>query len=231
MGLRGYQTGIRWEGVRMNISLISSYLAENAETALDIGCNEGLVTCAMAMSGTKAMGMEMQEKYLSMARKVANRLNTSASFENKKLSLEDLKSIAPYDVVSFLSVHHQIASADGLKNADIFLRSLAAKAEKQFFFQPACISAKYGNHGPDISDNDIAAYEDYFCGILKNDFEYYALIGFAQNDIPKNEPMRPLMLFSRVPIQLNKTVNFSQNLEKIEIATSNKYRLANIFRH
>lgn len=231
MGLGGYQTGIRWEGVRMNISLISSYLAENAETVLDIGCNEGLVTCAMAMSGTKATGMEMQDKYLSMARKVANRLNTSASFENKKLSLEDLKSIAPYDVVSFLSVHHQIASADGLKNADIFLRSLAAKAEKQFFFQPACISAKYGNHGPDISDNDISAYEDYFCSILKNDFEYYALIGFAQNDIPKNEPMRPLMLFSRVPIQLNKTVNFFQNLEKIEIATSNKYRLANIFRH
>ena len=231
MGLGGYQTGMRWEGVRMNISLISSYLAENAETALDIGCNEGLVTCAMAMSGTKATGMEMQDKYLSMARKVANRLNTSTRFENKKLSLEDLKSIAPYDVVSFLSVHHQIASADGLKNADIFLRSLAAKAEKQFFFQPACISAKYGNHGPDISDNDISAYEDYFCSILKNDFEYYALIGFAQNDIPKSEPMRPLMLFSRVPIQLNKTVNFSHNLEKIEIATSNKYRLANIFRH
>ena len=231
MGLGGYQTGIRWEGVRMNISLISSYLAENAETALDIGCNEGLVTCAMAMSGTKAMGMEVQEKYLRTARTIANRLNTSASFENKKVSLEDLKSITPYDVVSFLSVHHQIASADGLKNADIFLRSLAAKAEKQFFFQPACISAKYGNHGPDISDNDISAYEDYFCSILKNDFEYYALIGFAQNDIPKNEPMRPLMLFSRVPIQLNKTVNFSQNLEKIEIAKSNKYRLANIFRH
>ena len=121
MGLGGYQTGIRWEGVRMNISLISSYLAENAETVLDIGCNEGLVTCAMAMSGTKATGMEMQDKYLSMARKVANRLNTSASFENKKVSLEDLKSITPYDVVSFLSVHHQIASADGLKNADIFL--------------------------------------------------------------------------------------------------------------
>ena len=231
MGLGGYQTGIRWEGVRMNISLISSYLAENAETVLDIGCNEGLVTCAMAMSGTKAMGMEVQEKYLRTARTIANRLNTSASFENKKVSLEDLKSITPYDVVSFLSVHHQIASADGLKNADIFLRSLAAKAEKQFFFQPACISAKYGNHGPDISDNDISAYEDYFCSILKNDFEYYALIGFAQNDIPKNEPMRPLMLFSRVPIQLNKTVNFSHNLEKIEIATSNKYRLANIFRH
>lgn len=229
MGIGGYQTGIRWEGIRVNISLISSYLAANAKTALDIGCNEGLITCAMAMSGTKAVGIEMQEKYLSMARKVAKRLNTSASFENKKLSLEDLKSIAPYDVVSFLSVHHQIASADGLKYADAFLSLLAAKAEKQFFFQPSCISAKYGNHSPDILDNDIAAYEDYFCGILKNDFEYYSLIGFAQNDIPKNEPMRPLMLFSRVPIQLNKTINFSENLKKIEIATSNKYLLADIF--
>ena len=231
MGLRGYQAGIRWEGVRMNISLISSYLAENAETALDIGCNQGLVTCAMAMSGTKATGIEMQEKYLRMARKVAIRLNTSARFENKKLSLEDLKGMEPHDIVSFLSVHHQMASADGLKKANIFLRSLAAKAKKQFFFQPACISAKYGNHSPNISDNDIAAYEDYFCGILKNDFEYYALIGFAQNDIPKNEPMRPLMLFSHVPIQLNKTVSFAHNLKEIKIASTNKPRLTDILRH
>lgn len=216
MKLSGYQAGPRWQGTRINAALIVSYLDERAETVLDVGSNEGLITCAMAMAGTKAQGYEVNKKYVARAKQLAKQLKCDAVFEQREVSLNEIEDGPEYDVISFLSVHHQIAASAGLEMANDYVRSLARKAKQQFFFQPACIQAKYGSNYPAIAENDIASYIEYFKDVVGDEMEHCTVIGLAQNDIPRNEPLRPMMLFSRQPIIMNSSSGAAETLFSLE---------------
>ena len=228
MKLSGYQAGPRWQGTRINAALIVSYLDASAETVLDVGSNEGVITCAMAMAGTKAKGLEVNAKYVTRAKTLAKQLKCDASFEHREVSLNEIEDGAEYDVVSFLSVHHQIAASSGLETANRFALSLAQKARKQFFFQPACIRAKYGSNFPNVDENDIGGFVEYFREIIGAEMEFCSVIGLAQNDMPKNEPLRPMMLFSRNPISMNGSDCAPSTLLKLEAGLLKTSRLASI---
>jgi hypothetical protein len=214
--LSGYQLGARWQGTRMNIALLSAYFDPEARTSLDVGSNEGAITCAMALSGTTARGVELSSKYVGRARALASRLGCPASFEERAMSLEDIEAHPSADVITFLSVHHQIAAAQGLSVADDYVRALSRKSARQFFFQPACISEKYGDNAPKIADNDLPNIIKYFAAVVGAELPYLSVIGFAQNDLPKHEPVRPMMLFSRAPVFLRQPCHTSAILSRIE---------------
>ena len=228
--------GARWQGTRMNVALITSYLSPQAKTALDVGSNEGVITCAMSLSDIAARGVEMNSKYVSRARRLASHLSCTAEFEHKALTLEDIKSLAPVDVITFLSVHHQIAAGYGIDVADEYVRALSRKSSVQFIFQPACIAEKYGNNTLPFADNNIYEIVEYFSGLVGSEMPYLEVVGLAQNDLPKHEPVRPLMIFSREPIKLRKSCHtalilgqIEQSMAKGSLAHYLGYSLAGIF--
>lgn len=198
----GYQRGPRIQGTRLNAALLVSYLFDGVETVLDIGSNEGIISCAIAISGPNVTGYEVNSRFVRRARKLAGRLGCRAAFENRSLLLDDLLLGPEYDATVFLSVHHQIAAMHGLEHANDFLRTLARKTRYQLFFQPAVIQEKYGKNAPDLQDNDLAGYLSYFSDVIGDEMPFVATIGLAQNDLPKSEPFRPMVVFSKKPIRM-----------------------------
>ncbi len=212
-----YQTGRRWQGVRANIAMLTTYMSPKVKTAIDIGCNEGILTCAIAELGVSATGFEPNIKFYKRALGVAKRLNSGVKFEQKLVSANDIEAMQPVDATLFLSVHHQIAAHSTLEEANEFLRVLARKTRHQLFFQPACIGSKYGAKVP-FGENDFAEIEAYFNEVLKDEMPYTKTLGFAQNDIPATEPMRPLIVYSREPAVMQAGRDTAAILEKIKKA-------------
>ena len=202
MRLTGYQAGPRWQGVRLNIALISTYLHPEVKTAIDIGSNEGIITCALSEMGVAATGYEQNSRYNNRAVRLAKHLGKGTQFQEKLVSDADIEAMSDLDAIMFLSVHHQIATHGSLEDANAFLCALARKAKHQLFFQPACIKAKYGCNVP-FEDNDYGAIEAYFKEVLKAEMPFSTTVGFAQNDMPKSEPLRPMMIFSKEPVRMN----------------------------
>lgn len=212
-----YQTGRRWQGVRANIAMLTTYMSPEVKTAIDIGCNEGTLTCAIAELGVSATGFEQNSKFYKRALTVGKRLNNGVKFEQKLVSFADIEAMEPVDATLFLSVHHQIAAHSTLEKANDFLRALARKTRHQLFFQPACIGSKYGANIP-FGENDFAEIEAYFNEVLKDEMPYTKTLGFAQNDIPVTEPMRPLIVYSREPAVMQAGRDTVAILEKIRKA-------------
>lgn len=226
MRFTGYQAGPRWQGVRLNIALISTYLHQDVKTAIDIGSNEGVITCALSEMGVAATGYEQNSRYNNRALKLAKHLGNGTQFQNKLVSDSDIEAMDDLDAIMFLSVHHQIATHSSLEDANSFLCALARKAKHQLFFQPACIKAKYGCDVP-FADNDFGAIEAYFNDVLKAEMPYSQTVGFAQNDMPKSEPLRPMMIFSREPVSLNAGRDTAGVLKTIGTAVDKVHTLKN----
>lgn len=226
MRITGYQAGPRWQGVRLNIALISTYLEPSVKSAIDIGSNEGIITCAMSEIGVEAKGFEQNKRYNNRAVRLSKYLGHGTTFENKLVSMSDIETMGDVDAIMFLSVHHQIAAHSSLDEANDFLRALARKAKHQLFFQPACIKAKYGCDVP-FSDNDYCSIEAYFNRILKDEMPYSKTIGFVQNDMPKSEPLRPMFVYSREPTIMRADRDTAGVLKTIGAAVDKVHTIGN----
>jgi len=224
MNSRSYQFGPRWQGVRANMLLFASYISPVAKTAVDIGSNEGVITCCLDRLGLQATGFEQNKKYNDRARQLNGKLGGTTIFKNQLFTEDDVKTIKKIDVVSMLSVHHQIVDGIGIDKANTLLRSLADSTQHQIFFQPACISAKYKTQMP-FKDNDYAAVVEYFRPIFADaGFIHLNVIGFSQNDMPKWEPFRPMLLLGREPSSLVTGDAVIEPLKAIESAVSSLRR-------
>ncbi|MEX2376357.1 MAG: hypothetical protein WD942_12365 [Dehalococcoidia bacterium] len=215
-----YQSGPRWHGVRLNISLLCLYLDPGTRTAIDIGSNEGFLTCTLAELGVDATGFEQNRHYHDNARLLRRHYGARAKFENRLVSAADLDTMEPIDAALFLSVHHQIAAATSLDAANDMLMKLCRKARKQVFFQPAMISAKYGCKMP-FADNDFHAIEAYFGNLAAEaGMPYSRNVGISINDLPKSEPLRPMLVYGRSPIELRENGRPAELLAKAAAGAS-----------
>lgn len=226
---RRYQLGRHWQGSRLSLALILSYLEAGAETAVDIGCNEGVLSCALAWQGLTVTGYELHGPSRETADILARKLGVELEIVGKRLSLVDLEQMKDVDVSLLLSVHHQIAASEGLEHANEFLRALARKTRRQLFFQPAAISRKYRQATP-FHDNDLVAISTYFQELLSDIFPHSALIGYSPNDVPRKEPLRPMILFSHSPIELRKGIDVIDTLNEIKRAAIVTHPLVRLFR-
>ncbi|PKM17370.1 MAG: hypothetical protein CVV11_19605 [Gammaproteobacteria bacterium HGW-Gammaproteobacteria-15] len=193
-----YQLGARLEGVRQNINLIKLHLDVNAKTAIDIGCNEGVVTCSLDSFGLKAFGFESEKKYAETAGTFQIHNFSQAEICNIALSLDDIEQLPEVDVVLFLSVNQQLAKIYSREYSEKFLLELFKKCNKQMFFQPCMIYEKYGE-AQGFSENDINSAKAYFDNLLYEAGEIFTsqVVGLSVNGIPPSEPYRPLILYSR----------------------------------
>lgn len=200
--------------MRLNMAMIAQYIHPEAKTAIDVGSNEGLLTCALAEMGLAVKGYEQNASFVEAAEKLKLHFGTTASFERRLLTLEDVKAASPVDIVLFLSVHHQIAAANSLGRANDMLTQLIQKARLKVFFQPAMVQEKYGKHTIPFADNDYAAAENYFRKLAAGaGMPHFANLGFSINDLPKSEPLRPMYLFSRQPIFVRTEARIARLLE------------------
>lgn len=214
-----YQQGPRWEGVRLNVAMIGSFLLPEAKTAIDIGCNEGFIACSLTELGAKCKGFEANPVFLETANRLNQTFGQGTVFESKIVSMDDLKSMEPVDASLLLSVHHQIAAHSSLDHANEFLRVLASKTRLQFFFQPACIGDKYANAKPPFAENDYAAIKQYFDGVLAAaGMTHSTFIGFSINDMPRSEPLRPMYLYSREAINWRPNAKIDDLLHRLRVA-------------
>lgn len=197
---RRYQLGKHWNGTRLSVAMVASFLDREARTAIDIGSNEGALTCTLAKCGVDATGVELGPAYRQTAEILAKSMGVSPRFEGKAFSLDDLERMDEVDVSLLLSVHHQLVALNDLDYANAFLRALGRKTRMQMFFQPACIHRKYKKPVP-FGDNDVQAIVAYFLDLMKDIFPHRALVGFSINDVPKKEPLRPMLVFSHNPIE------------------------------
>lgn len=195
-----YQLGKHWNGTRLSVAMVASFLDPEARTGLDIGSNEGALTCVLAKSGVDVLGVEMNRRARENAEILARGMNVSPRFEGRIFSLEDIEKMEEVDVVLFLSVHHQLVVHNDLDYANAFLKALGRKTRMQLFFQPACLLRKYKKPMP-FADNDVQAIIAYFLELMEDVFPYRGLAGFSLNDTPRQEPLRPMLLFSHKPIQ------------------------------
>ena len=197
---RRYQLDRHWNGTRLSAAMISTFLDSESRTAIDIGCNEGAFSAVLAKHGLDVKGIEPNENSIRTAELLVSRMGLDVSFENRVMTTEDLEAMAPVDVSLLLSVHHQLVAMHGLEEANALLRALAAKTSRQLFFQPACVHRKYKRAVP-FAENDMAAIINYFLDLLSDIFPHRAMIGYALNDVPRAEPLRPMLLFSHHPIE------------------------------
>lgn len=212
-----YQLGKHWNGTRVSAAMVATFLDANAETAIDIGCNEGALTIVLAKSGIQAVGIEKGSRGRETAVLLAHQMGINVPFQDRQLTIDDLETMEKVDVALLLSVHHQIVASMGLEYANRFLRALARKVNVQLFFQPASILRKYKKPMP-FEDNDMHEITRYFLDLLADIFEHRALIGFSPNDVPRREPLRPMLLFSHRPIEVQGGRNVIGLIEEINRA-------------
>jgi len=210
----GYQSGARWEGVQDNIAMISDYLSPEARTGIDVGCNQGLITLALADLGLKVTGYEKQHSYFTDALKIAATSHVPVDFFQQNVCLRDIKAMPKVDVTLCLSVYYQLVNCHNIEYANSILEALAEKSKQQLFLQICCINEKYGCTMP-FNDNDYSSIIDYFINLFKKfktNLSYVKVIGFSTNNIPKYEPFRPMIIFSAKPINHLKRSFAKQNI-------------------
>jgi SAM-dependent methyltransferase len=192
-----YQSVQHAIATKQNIELIRKFIQVGERKVVDIGCNEGLVSYALAMSGYDVIGMEANQNFANLAEQRSTDKLKYGSFSVIKspLTFDNLNILDGAATILLLSVHHQFVSALGLSEGNRLLEQVFQRAQYQFFFQPACIYEKYGCQMPFI-ENDYASIEDYFVNFFAG-FRKFRVrsIGLTDNRLPAREPLRPLMLF------------------------------------
>jgi hypothetical protein len=223
-----YQLGPRLEGVRQNINLIKLHVDANAKTAIDIGCNEGVITSYLDSLGLSVFGFEAGQEYADTAVNFQKYNFSDAEICNVALSLDDLQQLPQVDIVLFLSVNQQLAKIHSRQYSERFFLKLFDKCNSQMFFQPCMIYKKYGEEQPFI-ENDIASAKAYFDGLLYEAGELFTsqIIGVSKNGIPASEPYRPLILYTKFSGQ-NDVVALPRLNDGVELLRSTPVKLCNI---
>jgi mRNA-degrading endonuclease HigB of HigAB toxin-antitoxin module len=205
-----YQTIDHAIGTGQNLALILENINASATTVADIGCNQGILACALALHGYAVHGIEGQEVFINHGiNKSKNNHIKNVKFTHTNIGIENIRLIDGVDVAILLSVHHQMVKHTGLENGNKLLIEIFKSAKNQFFFQPATIYEKYGQEMP-WPENDFKAIEEYFVKLFRpiRNFKFHNL-GIVDNRLPNSEPFRPLYLF-----------NFEESNAKINIPKS-----------
>lgn len=222
-----YQSGPRSFGTRQNIALLNYQLSREAQTALDIGCNEGRITAHLENLGLEATGFEASKKHFQAAKRFFEDNGNTARLENKKLELADIERLPGYDVILFLSVYHQIVQNESLDYANELLKALYRKCNLQLFFQPCTIYEKHGREMPFI-ENDLNSIEQYFTSIISETGEpvHISRAGISINMLPVHEPNRPLFVFSKRPAGPTRRIQSMQGITQEPTSETNLLHIA-----
>jgi hypothetical protein len=190
-----YQSVDRRRGTGETADLLARNVSRTARTAIDIGCNEGVLSLALSRLGLCVLGLEANPK-TAPARQSHAEQSKFLIYRTTRLTPESVHDLDEADVVMLLSVHHQFVAIFGEETADHMLRVIASKARQQFFFMPACIHSKYGQGFARFPENDLDAIDAYVRGLFAGTDYAINQLGVVENMIPPEEPIRPLYVIT-----------------------------------
>lgn len=105
-------------------------------SALDIGCQNGWFTFALADRGLFALGVDGSERRIQTPRLLAMHHNSErAAFTRMTVTSATAGDLPTVDVVLCLSVFHHVARSHGLDEAIEIMRILADKTRHQLCFE------------------------------------------------------------------------------------------------
>ena len=191
-----YQISSHADGSTQNLALILHAIDRQAVKVVDIGCNQGVIALNLALHGFHVKGYEQQAHFLNYGKeRAAHDKISNVEFVEKIVGFDNLSDLNEVDVNILLSVHHQMVKHLGVNEGNRLLIEIFKKSKRQFFFQPATIYEKYGCEMP-FAENDYQAIELYFVNLFKGVRPFkFVNLGFAANNLPVREPLRPLYLF------------------------------------
>lgn len=170
--------------------LISSTAAyRESGNSLEVGCNYGLLVEMLRRDGKFAVGIDATDIWRKNKR-IDGLLGTF------QLDQQNINQLPTFDIISILSVHHQIIAAHGDNYAQQILTSLLSKATNGLFIEFSALSEKYGSEKNSLFiDNDQESVKQYaemwlekICSSDKFDF-----LGKTRESQP-TEPFRYLYL-------------------------------------
>lgn len=124
-------------------------------SALEVGCNKGLLVRRFANDGIFAVGLDVSPHW-------AFDDNERAILGVWPVSSDNVQRLPSFDAVSLLSVHHQWVKDRGDEYAQCLVRDLYKKARICMFIEFAAIATKYGyQHGERFIDNDEESVTSY----------------------------------------------------------------------
>lgn len=120
------ETHKRWE-------IIQAHLTLDASLCLDLGCNTGFFSDAIASKNIFTIGFDSEMKNTIVANARYQRPNLI--FKNFTLSPETVSLLPQSDIIIFLNVFHHLVKYYGELSATDILSKLAQKCQKQIFFE------------------------------------------------------------------------------------------------
>lgn len=223
-----YQLGPRKAGVYQNIQLLKANIDQSAATAIDIGCNEGVITAFLDSLGLKTFGFEASSEYAKKAAEFQRSNYSQAEICCHAMTIDDIKQLPNIDIVLFLSVNQQLANIHSTSYSEQFFVEVFEKTNMQLFFQPCMIHQKYGSEQGFV-ENDFYSVKNYFDNILfeKGFLFESTIVGVSVNGIPPSEPFRPLILYTKIG-RKSQPLYIPHMDDSIELITEAKTKLVTI---
>jgi SAM-dependent methyltransferase len=156
--VRAKGTEERWELIRSRIN--------GAESLLDIGCNIGVLTAMAAAAGLFALGVEAEWDAVCAARRKC-KANVPLAYMHLTVTPANVTVLPTADIILCLSVYQKWYKEFGHDGAQHILRTLARKAQRFIFFEPASRKSKYGRMPPDFVDQDLDSIVKYNLAMLR----------------------------------------------------------------
>lgn len=140
----------RWE-------FISSFIDEEDQTLLDIGCAEGELAARAADMGLEVIGFDRNVTRLESAKR-KHRSYSNLQFQRAELSPDTIRDLPDADVILFLTVHHHWIRAYGWEEATAMFHTLLAKADTVIYEPPGHIPIRESAVDGDLDPGDSVSY-------------------------------------------------------------------------
>lgn len=153
--------------------IMDSLIPHGAETALDIGCNNGFFTLRLAKRGIFTIGVDPDMDLIRLAQLAAFETNQGlAAFSLLAVDQKNISLLPEVDVTLVLSVAHRWVRNYGRSAADAIVATLWEKTRKIMFFET-----------PDPCQNIKEAPFLFYMGRTESECEHFVLkwLGSLEN--------------------------------------------------
>jgi len=133
----GLEDAGRKNGTEQRLDIIRNELKiNNVNTGLDVGCNVGYFCFNLAEDGISMLGVDMDDRFLRMARHVLRKCKfRNVGFLNMEINERTINLLPSTDLIIFLSVWHHWVKQYDYERATLMLSSMWGKCKKIMLFE------------------------------------------------------------------------------------------------
>lgn len=118
--------------LRERVEVLESVYDFKGKKGLDLGCNIGGITFALAIKGSEMTGVDAVTELIEIANACEEYYNLGCEFVKSEITEYLLKNINHYDFCTFLATWHWILKNFGIKKATDTLKKISETCEVMF---------------------------------------------------------------------------------------------------